>query len=199
MALLESFKYPFTDEHWVKKHLIGGFLSLTALLGIPAIFLLGYQLRAMRHGLDGNLTLPSFKNWWELFKTGFAGTFIIIFYTLIGLPIHRLSKLQTSLDREFFSLTAVVVTVIFVYFLPAALANYLKNKRFRAGFYRREITDIALRKNYGINWLKGMSVFVVGSLLTQFLKLILVGFIAEFYLMVVLFYYFGRTIKGTRT
>lgn len=147
MTLLESFKYPFADEHWLKKHLIGGLLSLTALLGIPAFLLLGYQLKTMQHGLDGNPTLPAFENWWKLFKTGFAGSLIIIFYTLIGFPIYRMSRLQTLLDHEFFSLTAVLVTVVFVYFLPAALANHLESGRFQAAFHFREITEIASRKS----------------------------------------------------
>lgn len=196
--MIELLQYPLNDKDWIKKNLIGGLLSLTSLLAIPAFFLLGYQLRAMEHGLDETPGLPEFKNWWNLFKTGFSGTFIVVFYALIGIPIYQLHRLRTTPDEEFFTLLATGITIVFVYFLPAALANYLRAGKFRAGFYFQEIADVALQRHYGVNWLIGMAVLVVGSVLTQALKLILVGFILEFYLMVALFHFFGRTIRPLR-
>lgn len=91
---LDLFSFPFEQEGWEKRMLIGGLLAfcggllfytvvlmpLGLVLMVP---LLGYGLRVMRHTVrTGEPTLPEWTDWGDLFKDGLRYVLVGFVYTL---------------------------------------------------------------------------------------------------------------------
>jgi hypothetical protein len=78
--------FPFKDQRWVGKFVVGGLLSLCGML-IP-LFLIpvsGYRLRVMRRALaEGTYALPDWDDWGELIGSGLKVWLVTIVY---GLPL----------------------------------------------------------------------------------------------------------------
>lgn len=190
----KAFSFPFEDDEWLKKILIGGALQLTTVLIFPGILLTGYLLRTMKRGLKGEQDLPEFDNWKDMFFTGLAGDVIGTVYVLVPILFIVLGQTLGDLTSVLFLPIGYCGVFAVAYILPAAYGNFVRQQRFGAGFEFKEIADSALNDRYFKNWLIAFGVLVAGGLLTTPLQMILVGFVLQFYLMVVIFYFFGRLL-----
>ncbi|MGE5544986.1 MAG: DUF4013 domain-containing protein, partial [Bacillota bacterium] len=63
----EVLKYPFEDQKWVEKILIGGALNVIPVINL---FSTGYTLESMRAGIRGEMTLPDWGDWGSKFVAG---------------------------------------------------------------------------------------------------------------------------------
>jgi hypothetical protein len=91
---LDLFSFPFEQEGWEKRMLIGGLLALGGLLltytfvlmplGIALMLpLLGFAMRVMRHAIrTGETVLPEWTDWGDLFKDGLRYVLVAFVYTL---------------------------------------------------------------------------------------------------------------------
>lgn len=80
----DLFKYPFQDERWKNKMLVGGLLVLGTYIFFPiGFFLYGYTLRIVRHTAAGEPpALPEWDNWGDLFVDGLKQWVVNIVYML---------------------------------------------------------------------------------------------------------------------
>jgi len=111
----EAFTFPFEDEEWATKFLIGSLFYLVApfLLGVPLIVPQGYALRIWRDAVAGRSPrLPAWEDWEDMGLQGLAYYVVILVYSL---PLWLLGAV------------AVVVAV------AGALALALVTAEFEAG------------------------------------------------------------------
>ena len=76
--------FPFKDQRWVSKFVVGGLLSLFGFL-IPLTFIpvSGYMIRVMRHTLDeGTYALPDWDDWGDLILSGLKAWLVTVVYSL---------------------------------------------------------------------------------------------------------------------
>jgi hypothetical protein len=76
--------FPFKDQRWVGKFVVGGVLSLCGFL-IPLTFvpLSGYMVRVMRRTLtEGIYALPDWNDWGDLLLSGLKAWLVTIVYSL---------------------------------------------------------------------------------------------------------------------
>ncbi|MBN1260901.1 MAG: DUF4013 domain-containing protein [Anaerolineae bacterium] len=81
------FRFPFEDEGWQQRFLIGSGLALLGFMipVVPHIFIWGYGMRVMRQAIAGQkLTLPAWQDWGRLGRDGVRAMLASIAYTLPG-------------------------------------------------------------------------------------------------------------------
>lgn len=80
----DLFVFPFRDEHWQTKTLIGGLLALVGMLFFPLLLpIYGYSLRILRHTIhEGQPTLPEWDDWGGLFLDGLRMWVVSFVYLL---------------------------------------------------------------------------------------------------------------------
>jgi len=81
----EAFTFPFEDEEWVAKFLMGSLFTLVApfLLGVPLIIPQGYALRIWRAAAAGRSPrLPAWDDWEDMGLQGLAYYVIMLVYSL---------------------------------------------------------------------------------------------------------------------
>jgi hypothetical protein len=90
----QLFRFPFDDERWKSKFLVGGLLGLGGvslwIITWPLLFpLWGYSVRIMRRAIKGEpLALPEWDNWGQLFGDGLRFWLVGFVY---GLPTWLLA------------------------------------------------------------------------------------------------------------
>jgi hypothetical protein len=76
--------FPFKDERWVGKFVVGGVLAFCGRI-IPLFFIpiSGYTVRVIRHTLkDGTPSLPDWDDWGDLILSGLKAWLIFLVYSL---------------------------------------------------------------------------------------------------------------------
>jgi len=82
MDIVKSLKYPFKDEEWTKKLLIGSLLTAASIFIIPIFTVLGYLLRVLRED-----SLPGFNDLGQMTIEGFKAAIIFSIYAAIPLAL----------------------------------------------------------------------------------------------------------------
>ncbi len=86
MITQRAFTYPFEDERWPSKFLVGSLLYLANFVIpiLPLIFALGYAVEAMRIAMErGRAEMPEWDGWGEL---GLKGLYFLIISLVYMLP-----------------------------------------------------------------------------------------------------------------
>ena len=150
MDIVETVKFPANDVEWIKKILIGGLLML---IPIVNFITLGYYIKTMRGGIDGNSSLPEWDDWGNLFVKGLLVVIVVFIYMLIPLAVMFLSiggAAISSIASDDVSpasictiiggsLVSVVLMFIVFLLLPMALSIYAKEDSIVAAFGIGEI------------------------------------------------------------
>ena len=199
----ELLKYPFDDEKWVEKLLIGGVLSI---IPIISFFAAGYCLESMRAGMRGEMTLPEWGDWGDKFVQGIMLFIISLVYMMIpgilmllgGGSIFgalRYGDWGLGVAGGFLSLLTIVAALVLAFVLPMAMAHYAAQDNLGAAF---EFGEIWRRiKNVFGQYLVAAAVYLVFiSIIAMIGQLPLAGWIIAgvgvFYLTVVFGNLVGR-------
>lgn len=77
-------RFPFDDERWISKAVIGGLLAFFGMLFWPLYLpLAGYAVRVMRQAIEGESpSLPEWDEWGELLADGLRFAVVLLLYTL---------------------------------------------------------------------------------------------------------------------
>ncbi len=195
----KTFAFPFDDEDWVNKFLIGSLLHLVApfLLYIPIIVPLGYSLRVWRDaiaGLPGRL--PAWDKWEDMGLQGLIYCLIVFLYSL---PLCLLGTVAvaiaigggvatgwiTSESEEagvaaalflvlgfgVLTLVGLILSLLIGFLFPMGVSRYLETGRFGAAFEFGAVWR-AVRANLGGLLVVWVVVLAVGLVLGSVVSLV---------------------------
>ena len=137
--------FPFEEEDWIEKAVIGSILALASLLVIPAPFLIGYVMRVMRAE-----SMPKFNNLIEMYAEGLKALLVATLYLVPGFAI------MFAFEGPLVILGLVIFLVLF-YSLESGF-YHLANNGLRQAFSVQ-----ALRDAFTLNYLIGLIVYAVVS------------------------------------
>lgn len=218
--LLDALSFSRRGDDWLSTIIVGGVLTLLAVLVFPAIILQGYLVRVLDHAARRERTPPSFTQWGALFVDGLKlfvvnlvyGLFVIVPVGVVvgallvvvpGDPVPTEPGTAPPPDPPIGSETGLLVfvalvvvagllTLLVAYLLPAALANFAIEGRLRAAFDLRTLFAGAFTSDYAVAWLLAVVVGLVGTLVGSALTAVVVGVFVLFYVQVVVYYLLGR-------
>lgn len=194
----EILSYPLQDEKRIQNIVIGGLLILLSPLILPSVFLLGYQLKAMKKGLRGDRSLPDFLAWRDLFTTGLIGIVIGLAYLFFALAFWVLNSVLPGSLGGLAEGLGIVASLVALYLLPSSAAHYLEEGNLRAAFDLNAVLAVANELGYLVTYLKALLVGFVGGIIANLLTVVFVGFFLQFYVNVVVFYLLGDGIARAR-
>ena len=145
MDIVETVKFPGNDVEWLKKIVIGGILMLIPIVNFIAM---GYYIKTMRRGIDGESDLPEWDDWGNLFVKGLFSVIVVFIYMLIPIAVLFLSiggAAISSIASDDVSpasigtiiggsLVSVVLMFIALLLLPMAFSIYAKEDSIGALF-----------------------------------------------------------------
>ena len=141
----QALNFPFEEQDWVRKTLIGSLIAIGSLLVIPAPLLLGYLLRVMRQD-----SMPAFDNFLDMYIEGLKALLVATLYMIPGFAI--MAAFESNL-----ALLGVPVFLVLYYALESAL-YHLANNGLRQAF-----SVNVLRDAFTLNYLLGLVVSAVVS------------------------------------
>jgi len=211
--LEEAINYPRNGDDAIETILIGGLLTLFGFLLFPLLFVYGYLMNVLRSGMAFSEEPPTFEGWGELFVEGLKTFAISLAYFLVPLAIVAVTAggvLLSVLGGDPGPGTAVgalaglslasVVSLVFYYVLPAALANFARTGRMGSAFAVSELRPVLFSGAYARGWLLGLAVLFAAGVLAGLLNAVpLVGAVVAgfviFYAVVVAFYIYGQAFE----
>jgi hypothetical protein len=157
LKIKERCLFPFKDEHWKKKLLIGGvlsfvpsliifmFLTLSRVLGLPVFisliglifalvgnsFILGYVKRIIKSGiLQEKAQLPEWNDWKDLFISGIKMIAIALVYSFpAAILISIMNNLESiSIFGFFVVLITIPVVICTILFIPFIAVRYVETE-----------------------------------------------------------------------
>ena len=173
-----AFKRPFSD--W-KKLLIGVSLYVVPFLNlITGIFASGYLFRCMQSATKGDLKLPEWENWGQLFLQGLMVMVIGLLYAL-PLAILLVISANTAIDSMiaagavqgigalfaalgWMAIVLFLLLIVLSYLIPGALLQYAKTGRFGAAFAMGSVLREVGNGAYFSTWFVVLIISVVGSI-----------------------------------
>lgn len=132
MDLRRFIMFPFRDQDWVKKILIGCIILIVPVLNILT---LGYFVECIRLGRSGRQVLPDWDRMGEYVGEGLLAFAIVLIYLLvpviIGYPLMAVPVVGILL-------LAIIVLLVGL-LIPLALASFSENHNFADAFRIRDI------------------------------------------------------------
>ena len=173
MNLERALKFPFDDEEWLQKLLIGGLINIVPIVNFATW---GWGLRAFKNITEGQETpLPEWSDFGEYFVKGLMAFVAILIYAL---PIIILSCVAGILDSAISSsydsvsifgvctgLISTLYGLIVGVILPAGMTKYVLTNEFAAFFRFGEIWAY-IRDNLG-NYAIAVIITVVAGIVAS--------------------------------
>lgn len=219
--LSEALAFPRNRDGALRDLLIGGLLVLASGLVVPGLLVYGYLLEVMNAGARGHDRPPAFGSWGRLLAGGLRAVVVVVLYGVVplALPVAGVAatavavlprpalegllagSIQQLTHRQLalfggVGLVLLLAAVVLLLHLPAALVAVGTQGRLAAAFRTDALWSIV---NTGA-YLKGLFlaavVWLAGSLVALPLVPVLVGFVVQFYVLVVVAYLLGRAVGG---
>lgn len=142
----EALKFPFEQDDWLKKAVIGSVLALASLLVIPAPLLLGYLMRVFRSD-----SMPEFSNYLDMYIEGLKAFLVIVLYMIPGFAI--MAAFEGAL-----LIAGGLVFLILYYALDSGLYHLANNG------LRDSLSPRVLKDAFSLNYLLGVIISAVVSI-----------------------------------
>lgn len=212
--LSEAIEYPRRGDDTVKTILVGGLLTLTSILVVPALFLQGYMMRVLRQGHEDAYP-PAFDDWGGMFVDGLKALAISLVYGLVAAAVvfvvpavvgTFVLSMGSGGGGAGVGIFAAIVALVLVpllfalvlgsaYLAPAALALFAREGRVGAAFDLGTLRRIAFTGEYFVGFLLYLVVVVVGQFVGSLLMIALfLGVFVLFYAQLAGFYVIGRAV-----
>ncbi|MCK5706488.1 MAG: DUF4013 domain-containing protein [Candidatus Aureabacteria bacterium] len=158
----KALTYPFSDEKWIVKLIIGGLISLVPVLNFLSF---GYIMRILKETSEGKEPkLPEWGDWENLFKEGAFGFLILLAYGIAMGILFIFVGIFCNIPfiGFFFKLIYYVLNILMIFLFPAwtmlSLIKYMSSKKIGDAFdFKYNYEKIANNINeYGI------AIFVIG-------------------------------------
>ena len=175
MDLERAFKFPFDDEEWLQKLLIGGVLNVIPIANLAT---LGYGLRALKNVTEGEDTpLPTWSEFGDHFVKGLLAFLAVVIYWL---PMQVVLCVGGLLDSAIaggydsgpgifgicFGILGFVYGILMSIVLVAALTKFAREGEFAAFFRFGEILRY-ITANLGnliLAWIVAVLVYIAASI-----------------------------------
>lgn len=211
--LEKAINYPRNGDDTLVTIIIGGLLTLFSFLLVPLLPLYGYLMNVLRSGMDHGEEPPAFENWNDLFVEGAKVFAVSLAYFLIPLVILAVTVggalisivsgnagAGTALGALAGFSLAALVSLVFYYVLPAALANFARSGEIGSAFAFGELRPVLFSGTYAKGWLLALGVIVAASVVAGLLSVVpLIGAVAgvfvTFYAIVAAFYIYGQAFE----
>jgi hypothetical protein len=144
LPITEALAVPFSGRG-ILKLLIGAILSVIPVL---SFFAEGYRYSLIRNGIAGQIEMPEWHDWGELFIKGLLFFVIKVVYLIPALLLFLLFFFTLySSGSGYDLLPSVTVFILVIYaasyfFLPMGLANYAATGEFARAFQLRKIVQM---------------------------------------------------------
>ncbi|MDJ0755792.1 MAG: DUF4013 domain-containing protein [Ardenticatenaceae bacterium] len=179
----KAFTFAFEDEGWIRKLGLGGLFAFIGmlLLFIPGIlYILGYQIAVGRRVYMGDKqALPEPDNFGEFIKDGlvvFAISFIYALpaiivalpFTIVGIVLSEngASEAFAGIMISIGSCLSILLGLSLAFFLPAAMAQYIRTGEFGACLRVGEIWNTIVRPEF-VNLLLMLLAVIAAQLIVQ--------------------------------
>ena len=136
--LEEALNFPFKEQDWPRKIIIGSLLALASFLVLPAPLLIGYTMRVMRQE-----SMPAFNNLIDMYLDGLKAVTIILAYLLPG-------YLLLSLAEGVFVIPTLLILLVGWWSFESGLYHFA-NYGFRQAF-----SFEALKAAFTLNYFVGI-------------------------------------------
>ncbi|MBN1882690.1 MAG: DUF4013 domain-containing protein [Deltaproteobacteria bacterium] len=141
--LKKAITYPFDDEQWPRKLLIGFALFLVPIVNF---FVVGYAYRIFKTALrKEDLSLPEWDNWKDLFVNGFKVCVIILCYFFIPLVFRIVTVILVREGASAIILLIFILLAGLLHFAAMACSSMAltffakSDERFKEAFWLEEI------------------------------------------------------------
>lgn len=209
--------YPWNDGDSGTTLVGGGILTLLSPLVLPALLVLGYNLRVVESVLEDEGEPPVFEAWRELFVDGIKAAIVLLAYValplVVGLAILAFilslagfrfpGGVPTLTEAAAIGGLAFIValllaglTLLVWYLAPAALVHLARTRRLDAAFDFDDVRELARTDAYGSAWLQAVGVFAADAIVLLILNaagvgVVLSGFIS-FYAFIAMAYLYAQ-------
>jgi hypothetical protein len=179
MDIGKAFTFPFDDEDWVKKLIIGAVLLI---IPIVNFITMGYMIRTLRNVAEGRAKpLPEWDQWSDDFMKGLfvavAGFIYALPLILVNIITAILSAIAASADAEAVQGVVALCTTVLsclswlwslavIIVIPAAVVKYAAEGVFGSFFKFSEILQW-IRDNLK-NYIIALLVIIVAHILAGF-------------------------------
>lgn len=186
-------------------------LAVLPLALLPGLALFGYYVAVLRRVTAGDPDPPRFHDWKRLLVDGvrfvavsvayavpfvlFSGAFLAVLAaseSTVGAPI---AETVAAVGAAVTALLAAGSLLAYTYLQPLALANLAREGGLRAAFDLSTLRKAGLSRAYGVAWLLGALVWIVGGALEGALWIVVVGLFVGFYADVARYYLYGRGLR----
>ncbi len=208
-TILDALNYPRRSEHVMRTIAIGGVLTLVSLLVLPAVLLMGYAVRVLRGGVEGDEELPRFDAWGRLATDGLKAFAIALAYVAIPYALLFAAAFGIGDAAGMVAFTVIVmgglaIVALGVYATPAALTTYATDGRLGAAFEVATLKPTLLDGRYVAGWVRAGVVLGIGTFIATFMNVVpLVGTIVSgfvmFYVAVVAARLVGQAVGETHS
>ena len=184
--------YPKDGTDATKTILIGGVLTLPSFLLVPLFLLVGYTVRVVRAVAGGDETLPVFDEWGDMLVDGVKGFATTLAYFLFAAIAAPVGPGRASTLVVLGGLAAMPVALVVWYVATAGFVNFAVTGRVRAAFAFDDLRPVLTSGGFATEWLVGLAVLVVGSVVGTIPILGLVSAFVTFYTTVAVSYCYAR-------
>ena len=163
--VVDTIKYPLTNDELPKTLLIGSLLIVGSVFILPIFILAGFFARAVGNAIDGE-PAPQFSDYGELFVDGLKLTAITVVYMLGFGLVAGLVSLIASINETAGFVGAVVLFLAYfglAYFSTAIIYQFSRRGRIRDAFDLRAVGETAYSLHYALVVL--LWIFVLPNLL----------------------------------
>lgn len=222
-VLKEALLYPWNDGESGTTLVGGGVLTLLSPLVVPALLVLGYNLRVVEAVLDGEDHPPRFEGWGGLLVDGIKAAVVLLGYVVapMALGTALLAVLAGAAGFRFrggpptisgglavgglafiVALLLAGLALLVWYLAPAALVHLGRTRRLRAAFALDDLRKLVEADAYGSMWLLAVGIFAANAVVLLVLNaagvgVIFSGFISFYAFVTTAFLYAsGATTAG---
>lgn len=214
-VLKESLLYPWNDAESGTTLVGGGVLTLLSPLVVPALLVLGYNLRVVEAVLDGEDDPPRFESWGSLLIDGLKASVVLVVYVVVPMAVGTavLALVAGAAGFRFrggpptisgglavgglafiVALLLAGLALIVWYLAPAALVHLGRTRRLGAAFALDDLRALATADAYGSMWLLAVGIFATNAVVLLVLNaagvgVVLSGFISFYAFVAMAFLY----------
>ncbi|MBN1521977.1 MAG: DUF4013 domain-containing protein [Candidatus Aureabacteria bacterium] len=140
--LKKTLSFPFSDEKWIIKILIGGLLN--PMIPVLNFFSIGYLMRILKNVVEGKEpSLPEWTDWENLFKEGAFGFLIILIYAVCVFTVFSIINMILScIAIIIVPLETIFWCVVFPLWTYLSIIKYMQTNDLKAAFDFQGIFNI---------------------------------------------------------